>query len=245
MKVYILEDESHILQYIISLVDDNPHLELVGYSTSIAKAKLELPNLQPDLILSDIQLEDGNSLSLFSEIPTDLQIIFITAYDQFALQALNLGALAYLLKPLDTDAFTAAIEKCHQKTEKFKVQKQQTQLALQHFAAPQFSKKIALRSTDVIEIVNIEDILYCNSDKGYTTFHLADKSKILVSKVLKEFDSLLPSPLFFRCHQSYLINTNFLKKYYKDGQIEMCNGAIIPVSQRKRAELIAHIDANF
>ncbi|WCM42661.1 LytTR family DNA-binding domain-containing protein [Flavobacterium sp. CBA20B-1] len=245
MKVYILEDESHILQYIISLVDEIPYLQLVGYSPNIAKAKMEIPDLQPDIILSDIQLEDGNSLSMFAEIQTDAQIIFITAYDQYAIQALNLGALAYLLKPLDTDAFRTSIDKCYQKTENSGLHQQQVNLALQHLSGQQFPKKIALRSADVIEIVNIEDIIYCKGDKGYTTFYLQDNSKILVSKVLKEFENILPSQHFVRCHQSYLIHTTFLKKYYKDGQVEMSNGDIIPVSQRKRAELLQLIDTLF
>ena len=101
MKVYILEDEINILKYLISLVEALPFVQIVGYASEIAKAEKEIPILQPELILSDIQLADGNSFTLFSRIKTDsLQIIFITAFNQFAMEALNLGAFAYLSKLL-------------------------------------------------------------------------------------------------------------------------------------------------
>ena len=94
MKVYILEDETNILKYLISLVEALPFVQIVGYASEIAKAEKEIPVLQPELILSDIQLADGNSFTLFSRIKTDsLQIIFITAFNQFAMEALNLALL--------------------------------------------------------------------------------------------------------------------------------------------------------
>ena len=237
MKVYILEDEANILQYIISLVDEIPFLNLVGYSGEINKAYEEIQLIQPDLILSDIQLKDGNSFEIFNKINTDAHVIFITAYNQYAIEALNIGALAYLLKPIDKSAFHAAIEKCYKQIENARFVSQQTALALQYFVNRSQPKRIALRNVSFTQIVDIDEIIYCQGDKGYTTFHLVDGTHIMVSKLLKEYECILPSEVFYRCHQSYLINFGYLKKYFKDGRIEMSNGDILTVSERRRNEL--------
>ncbi|WP_437920042.1 LytR/AlgR family response regulator transcription factor [Sphingobacterium sp. LRF_L2] len=98
----------------------------------------------------------------------------------------------------------------------------------------QTSRKIALKTYDFTQIVDIEDIFYCFSDRGYTTFYLKGNVSLMVSKVIKHFENILPEAQFIRCHQSYLINTLHIHKYFKDGQIEMKDGKIIPVSSRRR-----------
>lgn len=235
MKVYILEDEANILKYIISLVEAIPYLQIVGFSAEISKAQIEIPNLKPDLILSDIQLTDGTSFTLFQNIDiTDIPVIFITAYNQFAIEALNIGAFAYLLKPIDHNLFNETLDRCFKKNEYFKFQKNQMELALNHYAEKEPLKRIALKSFDYTQIIQISDIVYCQSDKGYTTFFLNDGSKILVSKVLKEYQTLLPASVFIRCHQSYLVNVNYISKYYKDGNLQLTTKDLIPVSERKK-----------
>ncbi|HAF33578.1 MAG TPA: DNA-binding response regulator, partial [Sphingobacterium sp.] len=108
MKVYILEDEHNIYLYIKSLLDAIPYVQIVGYSPSIAQAERELLESNPDLILADIQLKDGSSLSFLSELKLDINTIFITAFNQYAIEALNIGAIAYLLKPLVPEQFMEA-----------------------------------------------------------------------------------------------------------------------------------------
>nr|WP_315007171.1 LytTR family DNA-binding domain-containing protein [uncultured Capnocytophaga sp.] len=235
MKVYILEDEPNILKYLISLVEKIPFVQLVGYASEIASAQKEIPELSPELILSDIQLSDGNSFSLFSSINThSLQIIFITAYDQFAIEALNLGAFAYLLKPIDPIVLNNTLLRCYQKQEQFKVAMYQLQIAQQHYQGEKEIKRISLRTSEGIDIISIEEIIYCQSDKGYTTFFLKGGEKILISKVLKTYDKLLPAHIFVRCHQSYLVNSHYIKKYYKEGILELTTGEHIPVAERRR-----------
>ncbi|RRJ92396.1 DNA-binding response regulator [Paenimyroides tangerinum] len=242
MKVYILEDEMNILRYIISLVENIPYLQIVGYSAEVEKAKIEIPNLLPDLILADIQLRDGISFQIFQEIEIDTQIIFITAFDQFAIDALNLGAFAYLLKPVDVELFNKTLDRCFQRQEQFKFDKHQFQLVDNHYSEKEPISRIALKSFDYTQIVQIMDIVYCQSDKGYTTFHLIDGSKILVSKVLKEYENLLPNTTFLRCHQSFLVNVNYITKYFKDGQLELSTKQLIPVSDRKKEIVQAYIN---
>lgn len=235
MKVYILEDEINILKHIISLVEAIPYLQIVGYSAEISKAQTEIPNLKPDLILSDIQLTDGTSFTLFQNIDiADIPVIFITAYNQFAIEALNIGAFAYLLKPVDTEVFNETLDRCFQKREQFRFERNQMDLARNHYTEKETIKRIALKSHDYTQIIQISDIVYCQSDKGYTTFFLNNGNKIVVSKVLKEYETLLPATVFIRCHQSFLVNVNYISKYYKDGNLQLTTNDLIPVSERKK-----------
>lgn len=235
MTVYILEDEINIQRHIIALVAELPYLQLVGYSADIAKAEKEIPLLKPELILADIQLKDDTSFTLFSRIDISaMQVIFITAYNQYAIDALNLGAGGYLLKPLDTEQFKDTVDRCFKKTEQHKFNQYQLEIAAAHYNRSARPKRIALKSTTFTQVINIEDIVYCSSDKGYTTFWLKDGTSILVSKVLKEYESVLPTEMFLRCHQSFLVNAHFVSKYFKDGYLEMTTGAKIPVSDRKK-----------
>ncbi len=242
MNVYILEDETNILKYIISLVQNIPYLQIVGYTGELSTAKNEIPTLKPDIVLADIHLNDGVSFTLFQNIDLNFHLIFITSYDHFAIQALNIGAFAYILKPIEIQAFNDTIEKCYSKSESFLNNKNQLLLTQNQFVTKKEIDKIALRTFDFIQIVNVSDILFCQSDKGYTTFFINDGTKIIVSKVLKEYEDILPESLFIRCHQSFLVNINYIAKYFKDGQIELVSKHTIPVSERKREVVIAFIN---
>ena len=239
MKVYILEDETNILKYLISIIEKNPYYQIVGYSDEIAKAAIEIPMLQPELVLADIHLKDGNSFTLFSELTErNFQIIFITAYNDFAIQALNLGAFGYILKPVDEQDFSEILNKYFLKKEEFKVNQNQISVAENHYNKKTEPSKIVLKCADYIQVADIESIMYCKSDKGYTTFYFQDGTNVMVSKVIKEYENILTPSKFLRCHQSYLVNVNFIKKYYKEGVLLMKDQYEVPVSDRKKAELL-------
>ena len=140
------------------------------------------------------------------------------------------------------ELFNKTLDRCFQKQEQFKFDKHQFQLVDNHYSEKEPISRIALKSFDYTQIVQIMDIVYCQSDKGYTTFHLIDGSKILVSKVLKEYENLLPNTTFLRCHQSFLVNVNYITKYFKDGQLELSTKQLIPVSDRKKEIVQAYIN---
>lgn len=245
MRLYILEDEVRILQHLLQVVQDIPYVEVVGHAPEIAKAAKEIPGLKPDIILADIRLKDGDSFRLFHEMGSnDFQIIFLTAYDQYAIQALNMGAFGYLLKPIDEVALAALLNKCYHHRQQEQFDKQQLEIARQHYAAQgaASTKRIALKRVEYMEIVSIEDIMYCKSDKGYTTFYLKDKREMLVSKGLIEYESILIPFGFIRCHQSYLVNFQYVKKYYREGLLQMQNNEEIPVSNRKKEEVLKYLE---
>jgi len=245
MKLYILEDEIRILQHILQIVNRIDYLEVIGSSAEIAVAAKEIPALKPDIILADIRLKDGDSFHLFHEIGiNDFQVVFLTAYDQYAIQALNLGAFGYLLKPIEEVSLTALLHKCFHHREHEKFEQQQLAVSRDYYLAQGLgaSKRIALKSVEFIEVVSIEDIMYCKSDKGYTTFYLNNGHDILVSKGLKEYESLLTPFGFLRCHQSYLVNFKYVKKYYREGYLQMENKESIIVSSRKKEEVLRYLE---
>ncbi|SDH21269.1 two-component system, LytT family, response regulator [Pedobacter terrae] len=245
MKLYILEDEPRILQHILQIVSRIDYVEVVGSAAEIAIAALEIPALKPEIILADIRLKDGDSFQLFEQIQvTDFQVIFLTAYDQYAIQALNLGAFGYLLKPVDEESLTSALNKCfhHRKQDLF--DQQQLTIAKEHYLAQGLSanKRIALKTLEFIEVVAIESIMLCRGDKGYTTFVIKGSNEILVSKGLKDYESLLSPFGFLRCHQSYLVNFAYVKKYFREGYLQMENGEKIQVSSRKKEEVLRYLE---
>lgn len=242
MTVYILEDEINILNYIISLIKDIPELLIVGYATTIAQAKSELENQNPDIILADIGLKDGNSFTLLNNINFQPQIIFITAYNEFAIDAINIGAFAYILKPIEPKVFYTTLMNCYTKVQYHHYTKKQVELAENFYNDRKVGDRIALKGIEFTQIVKIEDIIYCQSNQGYTTFQLQDLTSIVVSKVLKEYEQLLPSASFLRCHQSYLVHTKYIHKYYREGFLELTNKQKIPVSERKKETVLAYIN---
>jgi two-component system, LytTR family, response regulator len=244
MTVYLLEDEINILRHMIALIQEIPYLQMVGYSSSVEKAARELGQLNPELILADIALQDGSSFEVFKGREIQAHIIFITAHQQFAIDALNLGAFAYLLKPVEESALYAAIDKCFRKAEEYRFSRQQIELSAGYFSDRKQPARLALKSISHTQIVRIDDIIYCHSDRGYTTFFVVGEKPLMVSRVIREYEPLLPSSQFLRCHQSYLVNVGYIKKYFAEGYIEMNNGTIIPVSARKKTyvrEFLDHI----
>ncbi len=245
MKLYILEDEVRIMQHILQIVKKISYLEVVGTSDKISVAVTEIPALNPDIILADIRLKDGDSFQLFDEIGlSDFQVIFLTAYDQYAIQALNLGAFGYLLKPIDELTLNTVLNKCFHHREQETFNQQQLAIAKAHYLGQGIGAagRIALKSVECIEVVAIEDVLFCKSDKGYTTFYLKDGKEILVSKGLKEYENLLTPFGFLRCHQSYMVNFHYVKKYYREGYLQMENKEQIPVSSRKKEEVLQYLE---
>ncbi len=245
MKLYILEDEVRIMQHILQIVKKINFLEVVGSTDRNAIAAVEIPELAPDIILADIRLKDGDSFHLFDEIGMhDFQVIFLTAYDQYAIQALNLGAFGYLLKPIEESSLMTLINKCYHHREKESFSQQQLDIAKAHYLSQGIAavRRIALKSVECIEVIGIDDIVFCRSDKGYTTFYLKCGKEILVSKSLKEYESLLTPFGFLRCHQSYLVNFQYVKKYYREGYLLMENKEQVMVSSRKKEDVLKYLE---
>lgn len=215
-----------------------PELKVIGKAKSVVEAAKELHNSNPDIIFLDIMLGDGTGFDLLEIYPNlKAKIIFVTASDEYAIKAFKFAAIDYVLKPYSDEDIKKAVNKAIQQLQPNKNQLDVLQEAFRTRRSP---KKISLHTQDKISVVTIENIVRCQSDDNYTKFYLQDGTSILVSKTLKYFADLLIDSNFIRVHQSHLVNLKYIKEYIKSdgGYLLLVNKETVPVSVRKRAELI-------
>ena len=239
-KVIIIEDEPAAANELKILIEQEQDLELTSEAGSLDDAVALLSNQQPDLVFMDINLYDCSAfdiLNALEQLPR--YIIFVTAYNQYAIKAIKYGALDYLLKPVDEQEFTEAVTRFrHQHSAAAPVREQLslTEVNLQEERKPQH---IALPALGEVRIVPLSDVRYCRGDGPYTHFHLASGKKETVSKPLKFYESLLPADAFIRTHQSYIVHLPFVKSVVKHTAILMDRGEEIPISSRRKNDILA------
>jgi len=221
-----------------------PNVQIIGEASGVVEGAKLLKNVQPDILFLDIQMQDGSGfdlLDILSEIP--FKVIFITASDAHAIKAFRYAAIDYLLKPVDPDELIAALKKFEKnqpnESEKYKLLNESLK------DKQNKNERLALHAQDKIHIVNIIDILRCESNVNYTEFFFRDAKRIVVSKTLKEFEDILSDQGFYRVHQSHLVNTKMIKEFVKTegGHLIMMDGKMIPVSSRKRPEVVRMLDS--
>ncbi len=237
MQTVIIDDEAKGRKTIKNFIDKYaPNLTVVGEADCVENGIELIESKQPELVFLDIQMPDGSGFDLLGRVSfTDFKLIFCTSYDQYAVKAFRFSAIDYLLKPLDPDIFMAAIRKItDEKNNQIKEKIEVLNTNKNNFS------RIALHSLDGINLVNIDDIIRCESDVNYTKFIVKDQPNILVSKTLKEFDSILTEHGFIRIHKSFLVNINHICKYIKGegGWVIMSDDAQIMVSRRKKEQLL-------
>lgn len=239
MKAIIVEDKEYIrkgLLNLLSIID--AAVEVIGECESVQEAVIVTKACKPELVFLDINLSDGTAFDFLDKMESiDFKIIFITAYEEYALRALKIGAVDYLLKPVDVDELKVAL----QKVEKLTVADQKNQITKAKQVFNNEGNHIILSFHDSYQVINLDELIYCESDKGYTTFYCMDGNKYLVSKTLKDFEDRLLEANFQRPHQSFMINMKFVDKYDKSGTIYLKNGAKIPVSSRKKETFLSSL----
>jgi two-component system, LytTR family, response regulator len=237
MRVVIIEDEKALRETNRNLLLNNfPEMEIVGEAESVKESIDLLKSTNPDLVLLDIELADGNCFQVLQACkPYSFKVLFITAYNQYAIKAIKFSAIDYIIKPVNEYEFCDAIYKAiaHYKQDEILLQ---TECFEQQYSSKESPKKIVLRTAEALHIINICDINYCKSDNSYTTFFIKDKKPVLVSKSLKEYSQLLSKYGFMRPHQSFLVNINAVIRMDKSdgGFIIMNDNTEIPVSKRRK-----------
>jgi two-component system LytT family response regulator len=236
MKALIIEDKAHIRKALLHLLSSIGHdIIVIGECASVKESVVVANACQPDLIFLDINLTDGTGFDFLDQTShLDFKVIFITAYEEYALQALKIGAVDYLLKPVDVDDLKAALHKIS--TLSIASQKEQLKVVKQVLNTDEHTLILSLQ--DSFQVISLKDLMYCESDKGYTTFYLNNGKKHLASKSLKEFEDQLTQHSFTRPHQSFIVNLRYIEKYDKSGTIYLKNGVKIPVSTRKKDSFI-------
>jgi two-component system LytT family response regulator len=243
-KVLVIDDEKPTREFIKLLIDSYHFgVEVFTDGENVATGVEAIHQLQPDLVILDIQMPDGNGFDVLKSIPVkNFEVIFITAFQEYAVQAIKFSALDYILKPIDSEELKQAIDNAlntiTRKTD-------DSQLSvLQHNMQLNAKRKLVLKTQESVHVVEIDDIIRCESDKNYTSFFFKNGKKILVSKTLKDFDILLSGLTFFRAQQSHLINLNFVERYDRhDGTIIMKDGSAIPLALARKEQFFEILDA--
>jgi len=191
---------------------------------------------KPDIIFLDIQMPDGSGFRLLEGLKDQsFDVIFTTAYDQFAIKAIRFSALDYLLKPIFPEELIDAVKKAEEKKERKNI-KPNIDVLLSNYSKPKEEPNIVLSTSDKIFVVKVGDIVHCESSNYYTFFYLVDGTKILVSRTLKDNEELLSDYNFLRIHRTHLINLKHVKNFTRQdgGYVLMDDGSKVPVSRRKR-----------
>ncbi|MBL4706495.1 MAG: response regulator transcription factor [Flavobacteriales bacterium] len=232
MKTLLVEDKAYIRKGLLNLLElVKTETQVIGECESVKEAVVVANACKPELIFLDINLTDGTAFDFLAQTENlNFKVIFITAYEEYALQALRMGAVDYLLKPVDIDELQTALQKVAQLP--IAAQKQQINTVKQLWNNE--GESLILSLHDNFQVIDLNELMFCESDKGYTTFYCSNNKKYVVSKTLKEFEVRLSEVNFTRPHQSFMVNLKFIDKYDKSGLIHLKSGDIIPVSSRKK-----------
>lgn len=240
MNIAILDDELHCVESLLFHIKQLfPEFKVIYKNNNPTEAISALSELKIDLLFLDVEMPEMNGfefLAQFDKLPFD--VIFTTAYSQYAIQAFKAQAINYLLKPIDEDELQEAVNHWKEKIISEEDTSSDINNLLNHLKKENvLENKIAIPVSDGLEFVEIKNILYCQSQNNYTTFFLKDGEKIFISKTLKDVEQTLEKFLFVRVHQSYLINPSYLKKYIRNdgGYLIMSNGQHIPISASKKS----------
>ena len=221
------------------------YVKVLAEAEGVADGVEKINKHKPDVIFLDIQMPDGSGFSLLEKLDKiDFDIIFTTAFDQYAIRAIKYSALDYLLKPISPDDLIIAVERVRQR-KLHKVQNQNIEVLLENIKRPEEEPpKIVLSTSDKIHVVDVGNIIRCESDNYYTRFFFREGAPLLISKTLKENEELLSDHNFIRPHKSHLINIKYIKAFLRidNGYIQMIDGSEIPVSRRKREKIIEIIN---
>ncbi|MCI4667138.1 MAG: LytTR family DNA-binding domain-containing protein [Bacteroidia bacterium] len=251
IKALLVEDEKNSQELISGLINEYCEgVEVAGIAGSVAEALKKIEELQPELLFLDIELPDGDGFQVLEKTAIkDFEVIFITAYDQYATKAFKFSATDYLLKPVDIDELQEAVKRVLDKRASTPKEEQQARLEalianLKHLQQP--LKRIVLPTSNGFTVVNPDDIIRCESDRNYTFIFLKDGRKILVSRTIKEYDEMLSDYNFFRIHQSHLINLGYLKNYTRGrgGYVELTDGSVLDVSARRKSEFLKRMSVD-
>ncbi len=244
VNAVIIDDEAHLREMISNmLVDSFPEINIAGEADSVSSGIEIIEKTSPDLIFLDIEIKEGEGFDILKKVKNrSFKIIFITAFNDFAIKAIKFSAIDYILKPIDQNEFVSAVKRALAEIEKPILQKQ-IENFFDNFHSLQ-NKKLVLRTSENIHIVNVNDIVRCESDNSYTTFFINDGEKVMVSKSIKEYTELLNEYGFIRPHQSHLVNLNFVSRLDKTdgGFLIMKDGNEIPVSTRRKQNLLQILD---
>lgn len=240
VKAVLIDDHEEIRTTIKSILESVEEVEVIGEASSVSQGEHLIKTLQPSLVLLDIEMKDGTGFDLLELTRGfSFHVIFITSHDEFALKAFRYAAIDYILKPVSSIELKEALSKA------LKTHDAQLQInaLLENQSVPDHQSKIVLTDLNTTYLISTRDIVRCEGQSNYTTFYLSDGRKIMVSKPLKYYEKTLPEKLFFRTHQSHMINFHYFDRYDRSegGIIYLSNGDAVPLAIRRKEAIYAFI----
>lgn len=247
IRAIIIEDEENSRIVLRNMLSDYfKDIEVLALCKNNKEGKEAIESFQPDLVFSDIELENKSVFDMLQQLSSvEFGIIFTTAYDKYAVQAIKFSALGYLLKPFSKEELTEAVNHYMQKRNK-QESAQQLEALFHNLKRMQGgSKKIVLPTFEGLTVVPVNEIVRCQSEVNYTNFFLTSKIKMLITKTLKEYEELLEDYDFIRVHNSHLINLHHVKKYSRGagGTVTMSDASVVDISRRKKDEFLSRLSA--
>lgn len=235
IRAIIIDDEQESRNTIFNILKNYcSHVTVVAQAANVREGLSVISDLQPNVVFLDIQMPDGSGFDLLASLPEiNFQVIFVTAFDQYALKAIRFSALDYILKPVDPQILIEAVNKIQVPAINLETVTHQISTLLRNNNG---FERITLPTLEGLKFINIKDIIRCEADNNYTHFFLNSGKKILVTKTLKEYDESLSGLDFIRVHQSHLVNVKFVDRYIKGegGVIVMADGSEVEVSRRRK-----------
>ena len=247
INAIIIDDEKHCIDRLKNLLEDFcPEIKVLEDCFDINTAFLKINEMKPDVIFLDVQINEFTGFDLLKKFgKIDFEVIFMTAFEHYAVQAFRFSALDYLLKPIDSDDLVSAVAKLRNIIDKKDKPLGNIEFLLQNLNNfREKNKKITVPTIYGFEMIATQNILYCKSDVNYTTIFLKDQKMLTVAKTLKEFDAVLSPYNFFRINNSYIVNLDYVKSYHKGngGFVTLENNTEIEVSSRRKDEFFKKME---
>lgn len=243
INAVIVDDEPKAIQSLTwELSNFSGDINVLATFTKPEEALAFLKTNTPDCLFLDIQMPTMDGFQFLSKLThRDFAVIITTAYDEYAIKALKHEAIDYLLKPIDSDDLRDSLEKI-EKFQSTVINSNRFEKLLKEFSESQHNKKISINTDGKLIFLNTDDIMFVESDGNYSTIFLSNNQKVLVTKKLKEINSILPDNWFFRIHNSYIINLSKIKEYFKtEGYVVMESQHKIPVARQRKSDFLEKI----
>lgn len=242
IQTIVIEDEAKSMHVICDLIEQfTTDLALIGTADSVEKSVRLIESRSPHLVVLDIQIADGTGFDVLRKLSyRNFELICITAYDNYAVEAFRFSAIDYLLKPIGIPEFKEAVDRARKRIMEKDKQQQIDALLYNLSLQNTQDRKIGIATLSGCEFVDLKEIIWCNADGNYTTFHLANNVKLISSRHLGSYEGLLCANNFFRIHNTSIINLRFIKSYVKgkNGYVIMANGARLEIAQRRKGDFL-------
>lgn len=244
MKALIVDNQPEIREGLILMLQTYcPQITELREADGVASGVKAVHEFKPDLVFTDVEMDDGTGMDFLSRLPEiNFQVIFITAYNKYAVDAFRFAAIDFLLKPIEPDLLITAVQRAVESSRK---QKMIDQLSVLNgkMKSGNDEKRIVLKDQKAIYVVKVSEVVFLQADGVYTHFNLINGDKIMVSHNIKEYDEALTPYGFMRVHNSYLVNLALIRKFDKadGGSLIMEGNSAVPVSTRKREVILDYL----